>query len=82
MESLPEGSQLTLQDAELQVTEMGVFVPTLVPNGSGWFGREGPVGYPSLFSPLCLSKEGASCLGIHWMFFLLLLNFTASVSRK
>lgn len=71
---------MTLQDAELQVTEMGVFVPTLVPNVSARFGREGAVGYPSLFSHL--SKEGASCLGIYWMFFLLLLNFTASVSRK
>lgn len=54
---------------------MGVSVPTLVPNRSGWFGREGALG--------CPSKEGASCSGIYWMFFFLLLpNFTASVSRK
>lgn len=58
MESLPEGSQLTLQDAELQVTVMRVFVPTPVPNRSGWFGREGAVGYPSLFSPVS-SQRGS-----------------------
>lgn len=60
MESLPEGSQLTLQDAELQVTEMEVFVPTLVPNGSGWFGGEEAVGYPALFSSV--SFQGGSLL--------------------
>lgn len=36
---------------------MGVFVPTLVPNRSGWFGREGALGYPSLFSPVSFQGE-------------------------